>query len=173
MIKAVSPEGYKDAVMLVLLFVIFHRLTFSFPEEIDAALTFSVDEMFASGEDVPLGRTTLSGFRHYFWEFSSKEPHKLPRTERAIESWAKKGTPASRSPLPWSAACAIAAVLASQGDIKMAVYVLVTFDLYGRPSESFALEVGGVIPAAPEAGFRTPAVRLNPLARGRSSKTGR
>ena len=81
------------------------------------------------------GRHCLAGFKYFFPEFSRYGDQDVPRAHRAIKAWEKTDAPASRIPLGWEMACAIAAILVSQGLIAEAVYVLATFDTYGGPTE--------------------------------------
>ena len=54
----------------------------------------------------------------------------------------------------------------------MGAYVLITFDVYSRPSETLWARVDDIIGAVPQVGFSTTAIRLNPKEEGVPSKTG-
>ena len=94
------------------------------------------------------------------------------RALNAVESWEKFDVPESRWPLAWEMVCAISCVLSSMGELDAAVFCLMSFDLYSRPTESLWVRAEDVLFPIPGTSFKTVAVRLNPHDRGVPSKVG-
>ncbi len=93
--------------------VSFLSIPFTTPMEVDAAMALYMGDMFANGEHVQTGRTTLAGFVYFFAEYGNRAPYGLPRTRRALDNWTKREFPYSRWPLLLCQICSIACVLAT------------------------------------------------------------
>eukprot|EP00973_Karenia_brevis_P041867 5795432-Karenia_brevis.AAC.1 len=63
----------------------------------------------------------------------------LPRAQRALQGWGKLQPPGQRLPMPKFMAYAIAGMLAARNQHSMAVWVILAFAAYLRPSEAMRL----------------------------------
>ena len=172
---AVTPpirRDYRERVVRMLHYVQMVGLPFNTGPEIDAALATYFDEEFAAGDHHSAGLKTFMGFVHYFPFHSARGALSLPRAKRALDSWQRKEPASSKAPVVWEGACAVAALLAAEGEVGMAVYVLVGYDTYARPRELHRVKVSDVIPAIPGTPHNTPAIKLNPLEGQIPSKVG-
>ena len=65
----------------------------------------------------------------------------------------------------------MAAELVRQGQVKMAIAVLIAVDCYLRPSELLGITIGSLVPPSPESGTSW-SLLLHPSSRGARSKVG-
>eukprot|EP00973_Karenia_brevis_P019905 2730343-Karenia_brevis.AAC.1 len=73
----------------------------------------------------------------------------LPRSQRALQGWSRLVPPGQRLPMPKFMAYAIAGMLALRSQSSMAVWILLTFAAYLRPSESMRLVGRSLVPPVP------------------------
>ena len=99
-------------------------------------------------------------------EWSKRGRKRLVRAHGAVESWEKFDVPESRWPLAWEMVAAIACILSSMGELDAAVYVLMSFDLYSRPTESLWVRTEDILFPIRGTSFKSVSVRLNPYDRG-------
>jgi hypothetical protein len=171
-VKTPTTTLYDSRVWEFLQFVQVRQLAFKDVTDIDAAFSRYFDSLYACGDHHSIGRGTLAGFLHFYTEFGRDYERAFVRAKNALTSWEKKEPALSKSPLLWEGACAIACILSSEGHEDMAIYVLVQFDTFARPTELLWLRLSACIPSVPHAGFEQWAVRLNPTSQLRSSKVG-
>lgn len=171
-VKPATERVYYTHVYTFLLFAEHQGFQLESPAAVDAALSVFFNECFANGDTASTGRTTLSGWEHFFCEYSKRGQQGLPRAHRSVDSWKKQEVPSSRPPLAWEMACAIACDLAAHGYGEIGAYVLITFDLYSRPSEALAIRGLDVIPPISGTQFSAPAIRLDPKEERTPSQTG-
>ena len=96
----------------------------------------------------------------------------LPKVKQSLAGWAKLCPPRSRLPIPYPVVALLAMHALSLGLQEVALYLLLTFALYMRPSEGLRLrKMDFVRPSSKQAGFQYWSVVLHPWEVGLSSKT--
>ncbi|CAE7354645.1 unnamed protein product [Symbiodinium sp. CCMP2592] len=140
------------------------------PEDLDWMLADFFDDMFLEGSSLAVGEKTLAAVEFRF--VHSKKG--LLRARRALKGWRKMRPPTSRLPLPKPVAFGIATVMIARGFKDMAIKVLVDFDLYLRPGESFDVRAKHVVRPIPRSGkqYQKFAVIIRDQDMGKPDKTG-
>ncbi|CAE8643896.1 unnamed protein product [Polarella glacialis] len=109
-------------------------------EDIDMIIVKWFHKEFEGGEDLSRGEKALAAWQAIFPEFSKFGKRKIPRAHRALKGWRKLAPPRSRKPTPYQVVAAHAVRLAARGKHHMALWVLVGFIAYLRPSENMKLK---------------------------------
>jgi len=122
-----------------------HRLA---PAALDRAVDAFLVRLYAAGEGVDSARHALYGIA---WATTSvtRDPSVLPLSKASLQGFAKKCPPGTKDPAPWEAVLMAAHWLSlHRGEVGLltAAFMLLSFDLYTRPSEALALEKGHVRP---------------------------
>lgn len=168
-IQLETREGYRGRALDMLRWIEFHRFAFWTIKQIDAAISSFFDELFAAGDHVSEGQKCLAAFIFFFPSVAGKSGVLLLRSKRALKSWSLRDRPRTKTPLLWEGVCGIAVVLSSWGFIDVAIWVLMIFDLFSRPTEGLLDRLCDVV--MPSSMFPTAGVKLNPMDAGRPSKT--
>ncbi|CAE8588770.1 unnamed protein product [Polarella glacialis] len=109
-------------------------------EDVDMIMVKWFHREFEQGEDLSKGEKAFAAWQAIFPEFSKFGKRKLPRSHRALKGWRKLAPPRSRKPSPFQVVAAHAVRLAARGKHHMALWVLVGFIAYLRPSENMKLK---------------------------------
>lgn len=159
-------DSFLDWVYMNIRYIKFDQL-----EDVDPAFAAFFEYLYVRGVGPPIARQTLAAWMHRYPEFRKHGNHPLVRAWRCIDGWEKLTPSLTRMPCPWECACGIAVQLSRNGYLHMAVWWLVIFDAYARPSGGLGLRLKDAIAPAPAAGFPTAAVNLNASDSGHPSKT--
>ena len=124
---------------------LWEALDFSTAAQLDILLVMFFVHLSLDGFDTTTGKTTVSALRHLLPNLLGGKVL-LPRSSRALEGWKVRTPPRMRLPIPRCAAAAIAGFLLHQGLIRMAIFVVLMFDAYLRPSECLRLTTKSLIP---------------------------
>ena len=147
----------------------------SSPEEADPLLDTYLNELFLKGEPKSAGLATVYGL---CWERGWRATGSTLVVARdALRGWDNEQRDVPRDPPPWeavvlTAACAASAAPGCAGAGRLALGLLLAFDLYLRPSELLGLRRQDVF--LPRKTFKGPArctsVVVKPITRGEPSK---
>ena len=140
--------------------------------EVDLILTEHLEALFRDGEDLATARYVVAAVLFFRPELRSPGMTLLPKVKQSLAGWSKLCPPRSRLPIPYPVVALQAMHALSLGLLEMAIYLLLTFALYMRPSEGLRLRKMDVVrPSSRQAGFQFWSVVLHPLEMGVSSKT--
>jgi hypothetical protein len=118
-------------------------------EDVDMIMVKWFHKEFEHGEDLSKGEKAFAAWQAVFPEFSKYGKKKLPRSHRALKGWRKLAPPRSRKPAPFQVVAAHAVRLAARGKHHMALWVLVGFIAYLRPSENMKLKKRDIVRPRP------------------------
>ena len=139
------------------------------PEEVDECMVKALTEMYFEGHDIGIGTKLVAGWMACFPRFSRAGDLKMPRSWRALEGWRWLAPPRSGAVL--FVVAGIAALLARNVHIDVALWTLLGFGGYLRPSTNMRLRRGSLIPPVPSL-TEYWAVLLNPPEFFERSKMG-
>ena len=142
--------------------------------ELDLVLVQYFCMAFLEGFEKATGQMTLAGLIHFLPSVLLTSRQRFPRASRALDGWTKLLPPQQRLPLPMSAAGAIAGFMILTGKPAMAIFVLLSFITYMRPSECMRLTVQDIIAPHTQGGvrFQNWGIIVNDLIEGVPGKTG-
>jgi len=145
-----TREQYRSHVARLVVWCQLLRLDWSTEAELDALLTGFLVQLCLDGYSTATGRFTVAGLRYFLPHLASKGT--LVRAGRAITGWAKLVPPQMRMPLPRPAMMAMVGLLVAEGRTLMALFILLSFLAYLRPTEALRLTTASFIPPAAAAG---------------------
>ena len=172
-LAAVRPTTWKKylgALRDFHIFVVRRSLSIQTPDLVDTALADRVYELFLDQADLSAGSTLWAGWKAAFPDFGKAALYSLPLTARALSAWRRLRPAATRPPMPWLFLVLVAQVLVLMGLPVEALYFLVLFTAYLRPSEGLRLHVEDVAPPVPGTSIFV-AINLHPEERQQASKT--
>ncbi|CAK0850396.1 unnamed protein product, partial [Prorocentrum cordatum] len=142
-------------------------------QEVDVILTAFLARLALDGFDAGAGRATPAAARHLLPALGATRIAP-PRACKSTGGWKKLTPPCMRLPIPRPAALAIVGVLLARRQIPFAIFVVLSFAGYLRPSEAFHLRGRSLAPPNPLAGekYAERGLVLNPGEEGRPGKTG-
>ena len=114
--------------------------------ELDAKLVSYADKLFFGGQGPHVGLQLWAALGWAHPRFGRLGMDRLPRISRALKGWQRRCPPRSRTPLSWPMVAAIAVCLTRDRQVQMAVWVLLTFAAYLRPSECMGLLSEDLVP---------------------------
>ncbi|CAE7232165.1 unnamed protein product, partial [Symbiodinium sp. CCMP2592] len=139
---------------------------------IDQALAEHLEDLYRDGEDLATARYAVAAALFFRPELGSPAMTHLPKVKQSLAGWSKLCPPRSRLPIPYAVVALLALHALSLGLLEIAIYLLLTFSLYMRPSEGLRLRKKDVVrPSSRQAGFQHWSVVLHPLEVGVCSKT--
>ncbi|CAE7615478.1 unnamed protein product [Symbiodinium sp. CCMP2592] len=139
---------------------------------IDQALAEHLEDLYRDGEDLATARYAVAAALFFRPELRSPAMTHLPKVKQSLAGWSKLCPPRSRLPIPYAVVALLALHALSLGLLEIAIYLLLTFSLYMRPSEGLRLRKKDVVrPSSRQAGFQHWSVVLHPLEVGVCSKT--
>jgi len=107
-----------------------------------------MDQQYAEGWNPERGAYMLATLKFMMPQFS-RGGLGLPRALQAMRGWRRRVPARARLPLPWEIVALIAARLIDMGQLRAAMYVLITFAGYLRPSEALRAQGAHLIPQTP------------------------
>ena len=151
-----------------------HEKMNSEKELLDNAALLWMHERFFEGADGTEGSKLLAVIAYFRFDLVARPGPFLPRSRRASKGWLKLAPPRARLPTPWPVAGLIADYLAAKGLWWHALYVVVSFVFYLRPSEALGLRCHQVIAPVARGGraYRHWSLVLFPGELETRSKTG-
>ncbi|CAE7713929.1 unnamed protein product [Symbiodinium sp. CCMP2592] len=139
---------------------------------IDQALAEHLEDLYRDGEDLATVRYAVAAALFFKPELRSPAMTHLPKVKQGLAGWSKLCPPRSRLPIPYAVVALLALHALSLGLLEIAIYLLLTFSLYMRPSEGLRLRKKDVVrPSSRQTGFQHWSVVLHPLEVGVCSKT--
>ena len=115
----------------------------------DEALVSFVNRRFFEGHQAYIGEVVLCAVIDRLPEFSKGGSRSLPRAWKCVKGWRRLTPGRSRRAWPWAYWAGMAAQMAKQGELIMAVFLLVAVSTYARPSELLALRRADLHPTSP------------------------
>ena len=163
-ISVVTRDDYRNRLLDFVLWCASLNLTWNDAASLDQILVTWLNVLFFRGLAAAEGSKMVAAIKFAMPEFSRRGELNLPRSMRAVTSWAKKAPARQRLPLPRCLVCLIAAYLAQKGRLAMGLCIIVSFACYLRPKEAITLTVGQLIPpsAAAGPGYRYWGLLLHP-----------
>ena len=139
-------------------------LTWNDAATIDQVLVTWLNVLFFRGLAAAEGSKMVAAIKFAMPEFSRRGELNLPRSMRAVKSWAKKVPARQRLFLPRCLVCLIATYLAQQGRLAMSICIILSFTCYLRQKEAITLTVSQLVPPSAEAGpgYRYRGLLLHP-----------
>lgn len=122
------------------------RLPLASPAQLDAATTMYVDYLFRCGEGSAKAKYAIFGT--IFCRALGRGAQSLPRARSALRGFARDDPPNSRDPMPLEVMAAIAFWLARRNELEArsaALALVLSFDLFTRPSETLDIKGGDVV----------------------------
>ena len=117
-------------------------------ETADDLLAHWMDQQYAEGWNPERGAYMLAALKFMMPQFG-RGGHGLPRALQALRGWRKRVPARTGLPLPSEIVALIATRLIDRGQLRAALYVLVTFAGYLRPSEALRALGAHLIPPTP------------------------
>ena len=114
--------------------------------KLDEILVDMFSMMYYEGANADEGEKVLAALAFYLPRFARKGSGCLPRAARAVKGWMKLSPPRQRLPLPRSVMYSLAGCFLSDGDVLMALCLIISFSAYLRPCEARALLVRHLVP---------------------------
>ncbi len=139
--------------------------------EVQTKLLEYLHRLFLKGHGVSKVEKLMAALLFTHPEFRKGGSRHVPRFFRALKGYAKRAPSHSRKPRTFTEVCAIANQLLLQDEYFMAVYVLLAFGAYLRPTEALLLKVHDLV-APSRALSDLWSIVLNPAEDHRTSKTG-
>ncbi len=139
-------------------------------DELDAHLTEYCDYLFFEGYPGSMGTKLWAAVMDEMPRFSRFGSDRLPRFGRTLQAWGRLAPGQTRDPLPRLHMLAVVFTLVRWRLPHMALWVLLTFVGYFRPSETMLIRVKDII--APTISVSHYSVQLHSLEAGRPSKVG-
>ncbi|CAK0873437.1 unnamed protein product [Prorocentrum cordatum] len=117
-------------------------------ETADDLLAHWMDQQCAEGWNPERGAYMLAALKFMVPQFG-RGGQGLPKALQALRGWRGRVPARTRLPLPWEIVALVATRLIDRGQLRVALYVLVTFAGYPRPSEAPWALGAHVIPPTP------------------------
>ena len=137
---------------------------------LDAKIVDYLTELYYRGFGLSVAEKTLASVMHFVPELGKSGPRQIPRAWRAVKGFRRLAPPRSRVAETLPVVAAIATGLVRSGQLEMALWTLISFGLYLRPSENMQLLEKDLIEPQQPVKFWT--FLLCPEDRGLVSKTG-
>lgn len=114
--------------------------------QLDGAATMYLDHLFKCGESSAKAKYAVFGT--IFCRGLGRGPQSLPRARGALRGFTRDDPPSSRDPMPLEVTASLAMWLSARNDLESkasAVAMVVSFDLFTRPSETLAIKAEDII----------------------------
>ena len=136
--------------------------------ELDVAASEWCDHMYMEGHPAYIGERLFAALQDSYTCLNREGSVKLPSFYRVRQAWRRRAPGRSRPPLSFTQVLLIVDQLLLNKQPEMALWVLVCFTTYYRPSEVFSLKVGDLL--RPTSRLPSYALQLHPAQAGASSK---
>ena len=145
-VKPTTQRLYEDASLQFLRWAKTNGFTMTSPHSLDAALCQYMTQAFLGGHQAHVGEKLVAGMIHVLPELGRAGALHLPRAWRAVKGWRRLCPGRSRHPLPLCVWSAVANHMISRGRVYEAIFVLLAFIGYLRPSEALNLRRAHLLP---------------------------
>ena len=105
----------------------------------DFGLVAFFSDIFFEGWEPSKGEHTLAAVMANLPRFRTAGDLTLPRAKRALVGWRRLSPQRSRTPHAIFVVAGLAALLVKEGELAMAVFVIMAFETYARPGNLMAL----------------------------------
>ena len=173
-VGATTSIGYRRHAEGFTLFCDSNKLDWKTPEGLDKVLVGYLNVLFLDGASRSEASQVVAGIRHFSPMLTSRGGSELPRVHRALQGWSKLAPSAQRLPIPRCLALAIAGLMIIHNQPAMAVFVMVSYVCYLRPSECMRLVGKSLVPPVQAQGpnFRFWGIVVHDADLGVAGKTG-
>ena len=130
-----------------------------------------MNRLFFDGHHSSRGEKFAAAFLHFHPNFGRKGSRSIARMWRAIKGWRRRAPPRSRKPRSWPEVAGIAMYLIERGEYMKAIWTLMAFGGYLRPSDVMKLRRQDMVPPVGSLSSQWCLV-LNSEEYGDESKTG-
>ena len=174
---AIGPQtalGYRRHAEGFAFFCASHQLDLDTPEILDNILVTYLNQLFLDGASRSEASQVVAGVRHFSPMISSRGGSTLPRVHRALQGWTKMAPSAQRLPIPRCLAFAAAGIMIIHHHPSMAVFVMLIYVCYLRPSECMRLVGQSLVPPIRSQGrtFQSWGILVHDAELGIAGKTG-
>ena len=135
---------------------------------LDLAASEFCDHMYMEGHPAYIGERLFAALQDSYTILNQAGSVKLPEFYRSRQAWRRRAPGRSRAPLSFTQVLLIVDWMLRRRLAGMAIWVLVCFTTYYRPSEVFSLCVGDLL--RPTSRLPHHALQLHPAEAGVSSK---
>ncbi|CAK0886604.1 unnamed protein product [Prorocentrum cordatum] len=115
-------------------------------QDFDVAIVSFMTHVYMLGYDAGIGQKLIAAVVFFQPRFGKLGDLSHPRAWRAARGWAKLGPPRSRQPLTLPTVAGLAALLAYEGHLDMAIWTTIAFCTYLRPGSMMQLTRGSLVP---------------------------
>ncbi|CAK0815637.1 unnamed protein product [Prorocentrum cordatum] len=173
-VKPSTEKHYHTLLSDFCLFCMTQNIAWVSHEGLGAALTAFQNTLYLDGRPGTDGSKLLAAVAHHYPSIGKQVRALLPRATRRAQAWVRRAPGHQRLPLPRAAALAAAGMLLAIGQLRMGVWVCLTFACYLRPIECFRLLGRHVVASNPQAGpqFQRWGLLLADATGGQPGKTG-
>jgi len=141
-----TTKEYHQAAELLVSFCTMRGLNWNTAAELDTVLVAFFTVLYEEGFSKGMGLKVISALNYLIPALIPHRAQSLPRAHRAIKGWGKLRPTGQRLPLPRFAALAIAAHMINLGQPSMALWIMLVFSGYLRPSEAMRLTRSSLVP---------------------------
>ena len=117
-------------------------------DTVDAKLVLYFEFLFSAGHKPWVGATTLAALSHVHPPLGHGNRSMLLRSTRALKGWRRLCPPRSRVAEAWPVIAGVIMILLQQAQVGMALWCIMCFGLYLRPSECMRLRGRDLVPPA-------------------------
>ena len=147
------------------------RLIVGDVEALDCLLQQYLEECYLEGEALSWAQTMVAAALYFAPQVGRGIQKQLPRTAQALRGFRLKNPPRARLPWPWELVALLANGLILRSQTECALALLLMFELYLRPGETFLIRAVDLVARAGTGRFRAYDVILNPFEAEAASKT--
>ena len=167
--SSVTDETLQSYIKLMADFLTFwrsevwpHRVGEPTNEEMDGALERYMEEVFKRGQPSQRGSRLMGVIKFFNPIFGRDGNMTLPFASNALRRWRLEAPGRTRLPLPWEVVCLSALQLVHMGMFTTALYVMLCFSAYLRPSEPFSISGKRIVEPVPGTRHKYWSVTLHP-----------
>ena len=121
---------------------------------VDVAMTRYFTDLYLDAEAPAEARICLYGYLYHRTNEDGNRQNRLPCATRSLRGWTKRTRQLTVDPVPLCCLFWLAQQFALQNLVRLAMFVLVGFDTYLRPSELLTVRRGHVSPPTRRAGLQ-------------------
>lgn len=121
---------------------------------VDIAMTQYFTDLYFDAEAPAEGRNCLYGYLWYRTDEDGNRRGVLPSATRSLKGWTRRTRQLTVDPVPLCVLCMLAKYFVEKSLVKLAMFVLIGFDTYLRPSELLSVRRTHVHAPARRAGPR-------------------
>ena len=114
-----------------------------------------LEELYLDGEGLAYAQRVVAAVLFFVPVLGKGARGQLPRAVQALKGFRRLDPPKARLPFPWEVVAMLANGLVLRGLAPMALALLLMFELYLRPGETFGILTGGLVPPVRRQGGRS------------------